>query len=189
MYSQKIYKVDVKRQLNEYRICNNNRLQCKKISKRCKPKKPKKKINFKKIKKMNNARPKKTPNSQIKIPRSRHRAVQLKHICLVLPETVLDRFWKRFILKQEWQRRKQMKGRGQSQQQKSLSQKLTKKNVPIFDTCMVCAKFGWNWNSGSREEIFLNSVNLFLEFHYYLPVEKGMNLHLNKLEFPKTPYA
>ena len=50
---------------------------------------------------MNNARPKKKPRTQINIPRSRRRAVQIKHIYTVLPETLLDRFWKRFILKQE----------------------------------------------------------------------------------------
>ena len=38
---------------------------------------------------------------------------------------------------------------------------------------MLCAKFGWNWLSGSGEEDFLNFVNLFLLFLNYLPLEKG----------------
>ena len=85
---------------------------------------------------MNNARTKKPPELTNKNTKIKTSCGPLKHICLVLPETVLDRFWKRFILKQEWQRRKQMKGRGQSQQQKSLSQKLTKKmfqfSIPVW---------------------------------------------------------
>ena len=47
---------------------------------------------------------------------------------------------------------------------------------------MLCAKFGWNWPSGSGEEDFLNFVNLFLLFRNYLPLEKDGALHLNKLE-------
>ena len=31
---------------------------------------------------------------------------------------------------------------------------------------------------------FLNFVNVFSLFHYYLPLEKGGTLHLNKLESP-----
>ena len=31
---------------------------------------------------------------------------------------------------------------------------------------------------------FLNVVNVFLLFHYYLPMEKGMAFHSNKLDFP-----
>ena len=49
---------------------------------------------------------------------------------------------------------------------------------------MLCAKFGWNWLSGSGEEDFFNFVNVFSLFRYYLPLEKGGALHLNKLESP-----
>ena len=47
---------------------------------------------------------------------------------------------------------------------------------------MLCAKFGWNWPSGSGEEDFLNFVNVFSLFRNYLPLEIGGTLHLNKLE-------
>ena len=49
---------------------------------------------------------------------------------------------------------------------------------------MLCAKFGWNWLSGSGEEDFFNFVNVFSLFLYYLPLERGGNLHLNKFESP-----
>ena len=49
---------------------------------------------------------------------------------------------------------------------------------------MLCANFGWNWLSGSGEEDFFNFVNVFSLFRYYLPLEKGGALHLNKLESP-----
>ena len=49
---------------------------------------------------------------------------------------------------------------------------------------MLCAKFGWNWPSGSGEEDFFNFVNIFSLFRNYLPLEKGGALHLNKLESP-----
>ena len=54
---------------------------------------------------------------------------------------------------------------------------------------MLCAKFGWNWPSGSGEEDFLNFVNVSLPFHNYLPLEKGVALHLNKLEYPSPKDA
>ena len=52
---------------------------------------------------------------------------------------------------------------------------------------MLCAKFGWNWPSGSREEDFLISSMFFYAILYicnYLPLEKSGALYLNKLEFP-----
>ena len=49
---------------------------------------------------------------------------------------------------------------------------------------MLCAKFVWNWPSGSGEEDFFNFVNIFSLFRNYLPLEKGAALHLNKLESP-----
>ena len=38
---------------------------------------------------------------------------------------------------------------------------------------MLCAKFGWNWSSGSGEEDFLISSIYFSLFHNYLSLEKG----------------
>ena len=54
---------------------------------------------------------------------------------------------------------------------------------------MNCAKFGWNWPSGSDWEVFLIFVNVFLLFAYYLPLEKGEAFHLKKLESPLPMYA
>ena len=48
---------------------------------------------------------------------------------------------------------------------------------------MICTKFDWNWPSGSGED-FLKFFSVFLLFHYYLPLEKSVSLHLNKLESP-----
>ena len=36
-----------------------------------------------------------------------------------------------------------------------------------------CAKFGWNWPSGSGEEFFLISSMYFRKFRYDLPLEKS----------------
>ena len=44
---------------------------------------------------------------------------------------------------------------------------------------MHCAKFGWDWPSGSGED-FLISINVFLLFCNYLPFEKGTALYLIK---------
>ena len=49
---------------------------------------------------------------------------------------------------------------------------------------MLCAKFGWNWPSGSGQEDFLNFLNAFSLFLNYLPLEKIGALHLNKIESP-----
>ena len=49
----------------------------------------------------------------------------------------------------------------------------------------VWLKFAqWFWRRG-----FLNFVNVFSLFCYYLPLEKGIALHLNKLESPSTKNA
>ena len=48
---------------------------------------------------------------------------------------------------------------------------------------MICDKFGWNWPSGSGEDFFY-IVNAISQFPNYLPLEKGVDLHLNKLESP-----
>ena len=57
-----------------------------------------------------------------------------------------------------------------------------------FHPRMLCAKFGWNWLSGSGED-FLNFVNLLSLFLNYLPLEKGRAHHLNKLESPSPKNA
>jgi hypothetical protein len=49
---------------------------------------------------------------------------------------------------------------------------------------IICAKFDWIWPAGSGEEDFLKFFSAFLLFCYYLPLEKGDHLHLNKLETP-----
>ena len=57
------------------------------------------------------------------------------------------------------------------------------KNLNHLNTRMFCAKFDWKWPSGSREE------DVFLLFHNYLPVEKGVALYLKKIEFPSSKNA
>ena len=54
---------------------------------------------------------------------------------------------------------------------------------------MLCAKFGWNWPSGSGEEEIFNLVNVFSLFRNYLPLEKVGAFHLNKLESPSPKDA
>ena len=51
---------------------------------------------------------------------------------------------------------------------------------------MLCAKFGWNWPSGSGEKDFFNSVNVFSLFGNYLFLEKGGALLWRKL-YPLYP--
>ena len=53
----------------------------------------------------------------------------------------------------------------------------------------LCAKFGWNWPSGSGEEDFLNFLNAFHYFAIISPLEKGRALHLNKIESPSLKDA
>ena len=57
-----------------------------------------------------------------------------------------------------------------------------KKNFNPLHPRLLCAKFGWNWFSGSWGEDFYIFVNVFLLFQNYLPLEKSGGLHLNKLE-------
>ena len=50
---------------------------------------------------------------------------------------------------------------------------------PIYALCQGLLKLTlWFWRGR-----FLNFINVFFLFHYYLPLERGMALHLNKLEF------
>ena len=51
---------------------------------------------------------------------------------------------------------------------------------------ILCAKFGWNWPTGSVEDDF---SNLSMYFHYFihcsnLPLEEDWALHMNKFESP-----
>ena len=62
-------------------------------------------------------------------------------------------------------------------------------NLNPLHARMLCAKFVWNWSSGSGEEDFLNFVNVFLLYRNYLPLEKGGALHLHKLESPSPKDA
>ena len=54
---------------------------------------------------------------------------------------------------------------------------------------MLCAKFGWNWLSGSGEEEFFNFVDVFSLFRNYLPLEKGGGLYLDNLISPSPKDA
>ena len=56
------------------------------------------------------------------------------------------------------------------------------RNMNPYHPRMLCAKFGKNWPSGSGEEYFYKLVNVISLFRNYLLLEKGMALHLNKLE-------
>ena len=49
---------------------------------------------------------------------------------------------------------------------------------------MLCAKFDLNWPSVSEEKEFIFPLCIVPLFLYYIPSEKGMALHLNKLESP-----
>ena len=50
---------------------------------------------------------------------------------------------------------------------------------------MLCAKFIWNWPSGSKGKGFVNFFNIFMLIRNYLLIIKlGMALLLNKPEFP-----
>jgi hypothetical protein len=61
-----------------------------------------------------------------------------------------------------------------------------KRNWPLICTIlnspylrMICTKFHWKWRTGSREENFWNVL-----FRYYLPLGKGVVLHLYNSECP-----
>ena len=62
-------------------------------------------------------------------------------------------------------------------------------NLNLLHPRMHCAKFGWNWPSGSEEEDVFNFINVFSLFRNYLPFEKGRGLHLNKLDSPSPKDA
>ena len=61
------------------------------------------------------------------------------------------------------------------------------RNLNPLHPKMLCAKIVWNWLSGSGEEDFFYFVfDVFLLFRNYLPLEKGVVLHLYKLKSPFT---
>ena len=57
--------------------------------------------------------------------------------------------------------------------------------TPNDDLCQVWLKLA-QWLLRRR---FLNFINVFSLFRYYLPLEKGVVLHLSKLEFPSPKDA
>ena len=63
-----------------------------------------------------------------------------------------------------------------------LFEKKTPLHTPSLKDANNCTKFVWNWPSSSGEGEFKNFVNVFLLFHNYLPLEKGMTLCFNKIE-------
>jgi hypothetical protein len=56
-------------------------------------------------------------------------------------------------------------------------------NLNSLHPKIICLKFDWIWPAGSGED-FKKNFNVFLLFHYYLPLEKGYSLHWIKLESP-----
>ena len=59
-------------------------------------------------------------------------------------------------------------------------------NLNPLDSRMLCANFYSNWPSDFWEEGSKNFVNVFSVFCYYLPLKRGMALHLKKAECPST---
>ena len=57
------------------------------------------------------------------------------------------------------------------------------RNLNPLHPRMICAEIGWNWLIGYGEEDFL-ILNVISRFRNYLPFEKSMALHLNKLMSP-----
>ena len=57
-------------------------------------------------------------------------------------------------------------------------------NLNPHHSRMLFAKFGWNWPKWFLKRRFLKFFNIFSLFPHYLPLEKGVALHLNKLNSP-----
>ena len=59
-----------------------------------------------------------------------------------------------------------------------------KLEFPSSKDALLCTKFRWIWPSAWfwRKICLVKFVNVFLLFSNYLPLEKGIALHLNKLE-------
>ena len=59
------------------------------------------------------------------------------------------------------------------------------KNLNPLYPRKLCAKFDWNWSSGSvSRRRFFKFVNVFSPFRNYLPLKEDEALNMNKLEFP-----
>jgi hypothetical protein len=56
-------------------------------------------------------------------------------------------------------------------------------NLKSLHPRIICIKFDWFWSDVSGEEDFFKMFSVFLFFCYYLPLEKGCPLLLNKFEF------
>ena len=56
-----------------------------------------------------------------------------------------------------------------------------------FHPRMYCVNLGWNWSSGIGEEDlnFVNVSSLVRYFRFYLPMEKGLIVRLNKSLHPR----
>ena len=50
---------------------------------------------------------------------------------------------------------------------------------------MLSIKFGWNWlRRFGGEDLIMKFVNIVSLFSLYLPLEQGLPLHFDKIEFP-----
>ena len=56
-------------------------------------------------------------------------------------------------------------------------------NLNSLHPTITCTKSDWIWPAGSGEEDF-SKFSVYFDFRYYLPLEKGDPLPLNKLESP-----
>ena len=63
------------------------------------------------------------------------------------------------------------------------------KTLSPLQPMTFCAKFGWNWHSASGEKDYSNFLKVFTLFLIYLFFEKGVTLHMNKLESPSPKDA
>jgi hypothetical protein len=61
---------------------------------------------------------------------------------------------------------------------------LFKKNLKSLQPRKICTTVGWFWPAGSGEEDFWNFIVYLLLSYYYLPLENGYLLRLNKLKSP-----
>ena len=50
-------------------------------------------------------------------------------------------------------------------------------NLNYLHPRMLCPKFGWNWPSGSGNDLFLNFINVFSLLYYYLQLEEDVPGH------------
>ena len=60
------------------------------------------------------------------------------------------------------------------------------KNLTALRSRMICAKFGWNWPSDSREEDFFLFFNVFSQFRNYPPFGKRRSPSFEQTWIPYT---